>query len=149
MLGALLGARVVGDTLGGELGVTVGSVLGEALGETFGDALGNTLGDVLGDALGDMLGHALGGTLGEALGVTIGDALGEPLLSWLANCVDDMFQFVFTNFWFTPGSNVTTTWLSREKQPQVAPELAARLRAERLLREDPTLDLAGVEWWAR
>lgn len=77
------------------------------------------------------------------------DVVGEPLLSMLTDSVDDMFQFVTTNFWLTPGGSVTTSWLPREKlQPESAPELAIRLLMPRLLGEDGE-NFCGVEWWAR
>lgn len=89
------------------------------------------------------------GTPALADGIAVWDSvLQEPLLTWLTECVDDMAQFVTSNSWLSPGGNLTTAWLPREKErPEVAPELAVRLLMQ-LLGEEPA-DFRGVEWWAK
>ena len=79
--------------------------------------------------------------------------LSTDLLQRLRECVEDHFQFIFTNRWVYSADEsftgaASTMWLPASEEATSIPEVAARTILRHLLKQEPE-DYAGVEYWAR
>ncbi|CAE7275560.1 unnamed protein product [Symbiodinium natans] len=81
------------------------------------------------------------------------DVLSDGLVQKLQECVEDHFQFIFTNRWVYaadddfPGA-ASTMWLPGSEGAKTVPEVAALTILRHILQQEPG-EFAGVEYWAR
>ena len=81
------------------------------------------------------------------------NVLSAGLLRSLQDCVEDHFQFIFTNRWVYAADEsfqgaASTIWLPASEDAASVPEVAARTILRQILKQNPA-EFAGVEYWAR
>ena len=81
------------------------------------------------------------------------NVLSKDLLQRLQDCVEDHFQFIFTNRWVYEADDAfegaaSTMWLPSSADASSVPEVAALTILRHILNQDPA-EIAGVEYWAR
>ncbi|CAE7176758.1 unnamed protein product, partial [Symbiodinium necroappetens] len=81
------------------------------------------------------------------------NVLSKGLLQRLQDCVEDHFQFIFTNRWVYAADDAfegaaSTMWLPSSGDARSVPEVAALTILRHILNQDPA-EIAGVEYWAR
>ncbi|CAE6936935.1 unnamed protein product [Symbiodinium sp. CCMP2456] len=81
------------------------------------------------------------------------NVLSKDLLQRLQDCVEDHFQFIFTNRWVYAADDAfegaaSTMWLPSSGDARSVPEVAALTILRHILNQDPA-EIAGVEYWAR